>query len=120
MPFLLQLTARDGPCSHVLFIETKELEAKVFFFFFWAQGTGSLLTCLTCCHFLEGETRLRDRITVRRKTGEQQGGGYNKDKGPLAAADRKLLEVGGEANCHPNLCSAVEHECGSSVLSQTW
>lgn len=96
----------------------KKIRSKSIFFL--AQGTGSLLTCLTCCHFLEGETRLRDRITVRRKTGEQQGGGYNKDKGPLAAADRKLLEVGGEANCHPNFCSAVEHECGSSVLSQAW
>lgn len=57
---------------------------------------------------------------MRRKTGEQLGGGYNKDKGPLGAADRKLLEVGGEANCHPNLRSAVEHECVSSMLSQTW
>lgn len=57
---------------------------------------------------------------MRRKRGEQLGGGYNKDKGPLGAADRKLLEVGGEANCHPNLRSAVEHECVSSMLSQTW
>lgn len=85
-----------------------------------AQGAGSLMTCLTCCHFLEGETRPWDRITVRRKAGEQQGSGYNKDKDPLGAADRNLLQVEGEANCHPNLCFTVEHECVSSMLSQTW
>lgn len=58
---------------------------------FWHKGLVLSLTCLTCCHFLEGKSCLWDRITVRRKTGEQQRGGYNKDKGPFRSCRQEAL-----------------------------
>lgn len=41
----------------------------------------------------------------------REGGRSNKGKGPLAAADRKLLEVGG-----PKLCSTVEQHVVSDLV----
>lgn len=100
-----------------LFIETKELEAKVFF---GAGGGGALLcpTSLARRRFLEGEPCLGDRITVSRETGEQQRGGSNKGKGPFRLRGQEALP-GLEHAAVRSSAARRSHECVSSMLSQT-